>query len=135
MKAMPPKRNIILIINNEPYLGESITFALESAGFEWIRTNNTDEACSIILLRKPQLILLDWVVSGTTSIDFIKNLKQDKRSCHTPILMLTSKKESGQLLLGLQAGADDCMTKPFSYRELIARLKAILRRATPSLAL
>jgi two-component system phosphate regulon response regulator PhoB len=131
---MTPKRNIILIINNEPYLGEAMTFALESAGYEWIRTNNKDDVSSIIVHREPQLILLDGVIPKTFRIDVIKILNQDKRTCDTPILMLNSKKESGQILLGLQAGADDCMTKPLSYCELIARLNAILRRTSPKLA-
>ncbi|MFT7184839.1 MAG: two-component system phosphate regulon response regulator PhoB [Pseudohongiellaceae bacterium] len=132
---MSPKGHTILIVNNAPFLSEAITLTLESAGFEWLRANNKDEAYSIITQTKPLCILLDWIPSGTTYIDFIHNFKQDERSCNIPILLLTPKIHAEKIFQGLEAGADDCMTKPLSHTELIARLKAILRRTTPALAL
>ena len=108
---------------------------LEDEGFQCLQVNNTDEAYSFILKYKPMMILLDWVQSGAPSIDFIHRLKQNRLTCNTPILMLTSKNQASQNLIGLEAGADDYMTKPLSHRELIARLKAILRRSKPQFSL
>ena len=132
---MNHKLNTILIINKEPYLGDTITMTLEDEGFQCLQVNNTDEAYSFILKYKPMMILLDWVQSGAPSIDFIHRLKQNRLTCNTPILMLTSKNQASQNLIGLEAGADDYMTKPLSHRELIARLKAILRRSKPQFSL
>jgi len=132
---MEHAENTILIVDDEGSIGQNITTTLEQAGYQWLTTNNKDDALSIILNRKPQLILLYWIISGSRSVDFIQDLKQDTRTSETPIIMLTSKSESAQQLLGLEAGADDCMTNPFSHRELIVRLKAILRRPSPKITI
>ncbi|MFT5718724.1 MAG: two-component system phosphate regulon response regulator PhoB [Oleiphilaceae bacterium] len=134
MDTMSPEENIILTVNNKASLVEAITSTLEKVGFEWHKANSRDEVYSVIQNKKLLLISLNWMQSGTISIDLIHKLKQDKRSCNMPIIM-PSKKKPEQVLQGLEAGADDCISTPLSHRELIARLKVILRRYAPKIVL
>ena len=124
---MNPMGHPILIVNQTPFLGESIPLAIKSAGFDCLCAHNLNDIMGTALEAKPILILLDCWQQGP---DLIKHLKQDSLTCNTPILMLTPKKNVEQLLPALEAGADDCMTKPFSHNELVARIQAILRRST-----
>lgn len=109
-----------------------IAVALEMAGYECLEASNTQDAHSIIVDESPEMVLLDWMLPGTSGLEFARRLKRDDRTAETPIIMLTAKGEEDNKILGLEAGADDYITKPFSPRELVARLKAVLRRSTPA---
>ncbi len=121
----------ILIVDDEPSIRDMIAVALEMAGFECIEADNVKTAYSLVVDEQPNMILLDWMLPGTSGIEFARRLKRDELCSDVPIIMLTAKSEEDNKILGLEAGADDYITKPFSPRELVARLKAVLRRTTP----
>lgn len=121
----------VLIVDDEAPIREMIAVALEMAGYECMEAGNTQEAHAQIIDRKPDLILLDWMLPGTSGVEFARRLKREDRTSELPIIMLTAKGEEDNKVQGLEAGADDYVTKPFSPRELVARLKAVLRRTTP----
>ena len=121
----------ILIVDDEAPIREMIAVALEMAGYECLEAENTQQAHAIIVDRKPDLILLDWMLPGTSGIELARRLKRDELTGDIPIIMLTAKGEEDNKIQGLEVGADDYITKPFSPRELVARLKAVLRRSTP----
>jgi len=122
----------ILIVDDEAPIREMIAVALEMADYDWLEAADATEAHSQIVDQQPDLILLDWMLPGTSGIELARRLKRDPVTAETPIIMLTARSEEDNKILGLEAGADDYITKPFSPRELVARLKAVLRRATPA---
>ena len=119
----------ILIVDDEAPIREMIAVALEMAGYDCLEAENTQQAHALIVDRKPDLILLDWMLPGTSGIELARRLKRDELTDDIPIIMLTAKGEEDNKIQGLEVGADDYITKPFSPRELVARLKAVLRRA------
>ena len=121
----------VLIVDDEASIREMIAVALEMAGYECIEASNCQDAHVSVIDQKPDMILLDWMLPGTSGIEFARRLKRDQLTKDMPIIMLTAKGEEGNKVLGFESGADDYITKPFSPRELVARLKAVLRRATP----
>ncbi len=122
----------ILIVDDEAPIREMIAVALEMAGYECLEAANSQEALAIIVDRQPDLLLLDWMLPGSTGIELARRLKRDELTADIPIIMLTAKGEEDNKIQGLEVGADDYITKPFSPRELVARLKAVLRRAGPA---
>ncbi|HWR80149.1 MAG TPA: phosphate regulon transcriptional regulator PhoB [Pseudomonas sp.] len=122
----------ILIVDDEAPIREMIAVALEMAGYECLEAGNSQEALAVIVDRKPDLLLLDWMLPGSTGIELARRLKRDELTADIPIIMLTAKGEEDNKIQGLEVGADDYITKPFSPRELVARLKAVLRRAGPA---
>ena len=122
----------ILIVDDEAPIREMIAVALEMAGYDCLEAENAQQAHAIIVDRKPDLILLDWMLPGTSGIELARRLKRDELTGDIPIIMLTAKGEEDNKIQGLEVGADDYITKPFSPRELVARLKAVLRRAAPN---
>lgn len=121
----------VLIVDDEAPIREMIAVALEMAGYECIEAGSVKEAHAQIIDKNPDLILLDWMLPGTSGVEFARRLKREDRTAELPIVMLTAKGEEDNKVQGLEAGADDYITKPFSPRELVARLKAVLRRTTP----
>ena len=119
----------ILIVDDEAPIREMIVVALEMAGYECLEAENVQQAHALTLDRQPDLILLDWMLPGTSGIELARRLKRDEMTANTPIIMLTAKDAEDNKIQGLEVGADDYITKPFSPRELVARLKAVLRRA------
>ena len=119
----------VLIVDDEAPIREMIAVALEMAGFECLEAANSQEALAHIVDRQPDLLLLDWMLPGSTGIELARRLKRDELTAAIPIIMLTAKGEEDNKIQGLEVGADDYITKPFSPRELVARLKAVLRRA------
>lgn len=119
----------ILIVDDEAPIREMIVVALEMAGYECQEAASAQQAHALIVDRKPDLVLLDWMLPGTSGIELARRLKRDEISADIPIIMLTAKGEEDNKIQGLEVGADDYITKPFSPRELVARLKAVLRRA------
>jgi two-component system, OmpR family, phosphate regulon response regulator PhoB len=122
----------ILIVEDEPSIAELIAINLTHAGYEVERAMQTDIAQGILKDRLPSLIILDWMLPGKSGVQFAKELRANERTRGLPILMLTAKSEEADKVMGLDAGADDYVTKPFSPKELIARVKALLRRQTPT---
>lgn len=121
----------ILVVEDEPAISEMITTALEMAGFTCLQAEDASRAHHLVVDHRPALILLDWMLPGTQSgIDLCRRLKKDELLQETPIIMLTAKGEEDNKVQGLDAGADDYITKPFSTRELISRIKAVLRRSS-----
>jgi len=118
----------ILIVDDEPDIREMIRFSLEASGLQTQEAATADEATQAIGEQMPDLILLDWMLPGRSGLELAKQLKQAPETENLPIIMLTARTEERDLVKGLGAGADDYVTKPFSPRELLARIKAVLRR-------
>jgi len=121
----------ILIVEDEPAISEMIEVALVRANFEVIRAEDAEEAMRLLGDVLPELVLLDWMLPGASGMEFARRIKKDELTSHIPIIMLTAKGSESDKINGLDAGADDYITKPFSPRELIARIKAVLRRTSP----
>lgn len=121
--------NKILIVDDEEAIREMISVALELAGFSWIEADNSQSAHELIIDERPDLVLLDWMLPGTSGIELARRLKRDDATSEIPIIMLTAKGEEDNKIQGLDAGTDDYITKPFSTRELISRVNAVLRRS------
>ena len=120
----------ILIVEDEDAIREMVVMTLEMAGFDSLQAADVSEAHQQVVDHRPALILLDWMLPGDKSgIDFCRMLKSDALLAEIPVIMLTAKSEEDSKVHGLDAGADDYMTKPFSTRELISRIKAVLRRS------
>ncbi len=124
-------RKNILIVEDEAAIREMVRFALGKSGFNLIEASDTDEAQERLADDLPDLILLDWMLPGMSGIDLARRLKRDEYTRSVPIIMLTARSEEDDRVGGLDAGADDYVTKPFSPRELVARIKAVLRRSSP----
>ena len=118
----------ILVVDDEAPIRDMLRVALEMAEYKCIEADNAQSAHSLIVDQKPDLILLDWMLPGTSGIELARRLKKDELTAAIPIIMLTAKGEEDNKIQGLEVGADDYITKPFSPRELVARLKAVLRR-------
>ncbi|MFO7992829.1 MAG: phosphate regulon transcriptional regulator PhoB [Marinobacter sp.] len=121
----------VLIVDDEAPIREMIAVALEMADYDYLEAADAREAHALIVDKQPDLILLDWMLPGTSGVELARRLKKDETTAEIPIIMLTAKVEEDNKIQGLEVGADDYITKPFSPRELVARLKAVLRRATP----
>ncbi|HEY5717233.1 MAG TPA: phosphate regulon transcriptional regulator PhoB [Motiliproteus sp.] len=121
----------VLIVDDEAPIREMLSLALEMAGYECQEAESAQAAHALIVDTRPDLILLDWMMPGTSGIELARRLKRDDLTSAIPIIMLTAKGDEDNKVLGLEAGADDYITKPFSPRELVARLKAVLRRTAP----
>jgi len=118
----------ILIVDDEAAIRDMLRVALEMADYRCIEASDAQQAHALIIDEKPSLILLDWMLPGTSGIELARRLKKDELTASIPIIMLTAKSEEDNKIQGLEIGADDYITKPFSPRELVARLKAVLRR-------
>ncbi|MAZ90135.1 MAG: DNA-binding response regulator, partial [Cellvibrionaceae bacterium] len=119
---MPQKT--ILIVDDEAPIRDMLRVALEMADYYCMEAKDAQQAHSLIVDRKPDLVLLDWMLPGTSGIELARRLKRDDVTAQVPIIMLTAKGEEDNKIQGLEVGADDYITKPFSPRELVARLKA-----------
>jgi len=119
----------ILVVDDEAPIRDMLRIALEMADYFVIEAEDAQAAHALIIDSKPDLVLLDWMMPGTSGIELARRLKRDDVTKEVPIIMLTAKGEEDNKVQGLEVGADDYITKPFSPRELVARLKAVLRRA------
>jgi len=120
----------ILIVDDERAIREMISLALSKEGFACHEAANAHEAEKMIQQHSPDLVLLDWMMPGVSGIDFIRRLRKDDKTRALPVVMLTAKSGEEDKIQGLDTGADDYIAKPFSTRELIARIRALLRRST-----
>jgi len=118
----------ILIVDDEEHIIELLKFNLLNAGYEVLTANDGIDAVKIAKAEKPSLLLLDLMLPGIDGFDVCKEIKRNNEMKNTSIVMLTAKGEELDKILGLELGADDYITKPFSVRELLARVKAVLRR-------
>jgi two-component system, OmpR family, phosphate regulon response regulator PhoB len=124
---MPDAR--VLLVEDDPALAELIRFHLERAGHQVEQTADGDEALRIASERPPDLVLLDWMIEGTPGIEVCRRLRSSSGGSGVGIVMITAKGEEGDRISGLDTGADDYVTKPFSPKELLARVAAVLRRS------
>ena len=123
----------ILVVEDEPAIQELISVNLSFAGHKVLRAFDAEQAQTLIRAELPDLILLDWMLPGASGITLAKKLRADERTRQVPVIMLTAKGAENDKIEGLEAGADDYITKPFSPKELMARIKAVLRRRAPQL--
>jgi len=124
----------ILIVEDEPAIRELVAVNLRHAGYLARESGDADSATSMIDAERPDLILLDWMLPGISGVDFIRRLRERASTRDIPIIMLTARAQEGDKLQGFESGADDYVTKPFSPRELLARVRAILRRSAPEVS-
>jgi two-component system, OmpR family, phosphate regulon response regulator PhoB len=121
----------VLVVEDESAIREMIAFSLKRAGFEALEAADCGAARIVIAGRVPDLILLDWMLPDVSGIEFARSLRREDSTREIPVIMLTARTDEDDKVRGLDSGVDDYITKPFSSRELIARIKAVLRRASP----
>lgn len=121
----------ILVVEDEPAIQELIAVNLVRAGHHVLRAADAETAQGLVRTALPDLILLDWMLPGMSGIDLARRLRSEPRTREVPIIMLTARGEERDKIAGLETGADDYITKPFSPRELLARITAVLRRRAP----
>lgn len=120
----------VLIVDDEAPIREMLVVALQMAGYECLEAQNAQTAHGLIIDQQPDIVLLDWMMPEVSGIELARRLKREPMSADIPIIMLTARGEEDNKVQGLEAGADDYITKPFSPRELVARIKALLRRTS-----
>jgi two-component system phosphate regulon response regulator PhoB len=123
----------VLVVEDEPAIQELIAYNLKQAGHQPLRADSAEEALRLVQEALPDLVLLDWMLPGVSGIELARRLRSDKRTKTVPIIMLTARADEQDKLTGLDTGCDDYITKPFSPRELNARVKAVLRRRAPQM--
>lgn len=123
----------VLLVEDELDIQELLLLNLERSGYLAEAVENVSEALNSIHKLVPDLLLVDWMLPGPSGVELVRRLRADERTREIPIIMLTARAEEADKLLGLELGADDYMTKPFSVRELQARIKALMRRRLPQL--
>ncbi|MCF6282753.1 MAG: phosphate regulon transcriptional regulator PhoB [Candidatus Polarisedimenticolaceae bacterium] len=123
--------NKILVVDDEPVIRELIRLALETAGFQVSEAGHAEEARKVLQQESPDLLLLDWMLPGRSGLELARELKRNSATRSMPIIMLTAKGEERDKVEALDVGADDYITKPFSPREMTARIRAVLRRTMP----
>jgi two-component system, OmpR family, phosphate regulon response regulator PhoB len=121
----------ILIVEDEQAIREMVCLALSQGGYDCQEAADANAAQQRILEGLPDLILLDWMLPGISGLDYARQLRRDKLTQGVPVIMLTARSQEEDKVRGLDTGADDYITKPFSTRELLARIKALLRRSAP----
>jgi two-component system phosphate regulon response regulator PhoB len=124
----------VLVVEDDTALCELLTWNLSAEGYEVRSTADGEEALLMVREQTPDAIVLDWMIEQVPGIEVCRQLRKDKETSQIPIIMLTARGEEEDMIRGLKTGADDYVTKPFSPRELMARIEALLRRARPSLA-
>ena len=122
----------ILVVEDERPIREMIAFGLRRAGFEVREAADARSGRAEVANKLPDLLLVDWMLPDTSGLEFTRALKRDRETRELPVIMLTARAEEGDKVAGLEGGADDYITKPFSPRELLARINAVLRRAGPT---
>jgi two-component system phosphate regulon response regulator PhoB len=124
----------LLLVEDDRSLAELITFHFEREGYAVTRTGDGEEALLLAEEVRPDLMVLDWMIEGISGIEVCRRLRRRPTTSNLPILMLTARGEEDDRIRGLETGADDYITKPFSPKELVARAAAVLRRVRPALA-
>ena len=122
----------VLVVDDEAPIREMLVFVLEQNGFQAIEAEDYDSAIAAMVEPYPEMVLLDWMLPGGSGIQIAKQFKQSEYTRQIPIIMLTARGEEEDKVRGLEVGADDYVTKPFSPKELMARIKAVIRRVSPT---
>lgn len=118
----------VLIVDDDPAIRQMIEQYLKGEGFEILQAEDGQQALELWRRERPDLMIIDWMMPRRSGLDLLRQVRQEG---NTPVIMLTARSEESDLLLGLELGADDYLTKPFRLRELVARMRAVLRRARP----
>ena len=126
VKIMP--RQTVLVVDDEPSIRDMLVISLDAAGYNVLQAENAQKAHALVVDKHPDLVLLDWMMPGTSGLELLRRLKRDELTEHIPVILLTARAEESNKISGLDSGADDYISKPFSPRELVARVKAVLRR-------
>ena len=121
----------VLIVDDEQAIRDMVSIVLDTAGFRYLQAENASDAHALILDETPDVVLLDWMMPGTSGLELLRRLRRDELTEKIPVIMLTAKVEEDNMVQGLNSGADDYIAKPFSPRELVARIQALLRRKDP----
>ena len=122
------KKHRILIVEDEKAIRDMVYFALDSEGYEIIEAIDGKGATQKLAQEVPDLILMDWMLPDVSGLELVRRIKRDEITCEVPVIMLTAKTEERDKIEGLDSGADDYITKPFSVKELSARIRAVMRR-------
>lgn len=123
-------KRTVLIVDDESAIRDMLRMALEMAGLNCLEAGTIQQAHTIIVDERPDIVLLDWMLPGGSGLELLRRLKENDSTREVPVLMLTAKTAEDNIIQGLDVGADDYMTKPFATRELVARVKALLRRSS-----
>lgn len=123
----------VLVVEDEPYVNELITINLKHAGFEVHAVDSAEAAWQVLSSNVPDVLLIDWMLPGMSGFQLIRHIRADSRWREIPVIMLTARSEEVDKISALEIGADDYVTKPFSPRELVARVKAVIRRRDPKM--
>jgi two-component system phosphate regulon response regulator PhoB len=124
----------LLLVEDDRALADLLIWHFDREGYDIVRSADGDEALLLAQERTPDLVILDWMIEGVSGIEVCRRLRRKAATAHVPIIMLTARGEESDRIRGLETGADDYVTKPFSPRELLARVGAVLRRVRPALA-
>ena len=124
----------LLLVEDDRALADLLMWHFDREGYDIVRTADGDEALLLAEERTPDLVILDWMIEGVSGIEVCRRLRRRPETAHVPIIMLTARGEESDRIRGLETGADEYVTKPFSPRELLARVGAVLRRVRPALA-
>lgn len=121
----------VLVVDDDPEVREMMSAVLGSAGYQVMVASDVAQASKLVDNVLPNLVLLDWMLGETPGVSFARRLRASQRTMHVPIIMVTGREREADRISGLEAGADDYVTKPFFPRELLARIKAVMRRCSP----
>ena len=124
----------LLLVEDDRALADLLIWHFDREGYDIVRTADGEEALLLAEERTPDVVILDWMIEGVSGIEVCRRLRRRPSTAHVPIIMLTARGEESDRIRGLETGADDYVTKPFSPRELLARVAAVLRRVRPALA-
>ena len=124
----------LLLVEDDQALADLLRYRFTAEGYEVFATGDGEEALLLAAEQTPDLVVLDWMIEGISGIEVCRRLRRAKATAHVPIIMLTARGDEDDRVRGLETGADDYLTKPFSPRELLARVSAIMRRIRPALA-
>ena len=124
----------LLLVEDDRALADLLIWHFDREGYDIVRTADGEEALLLAEERTPDVVILDWMIEGVSGIEVCRRLRRRPTTAHVPIIMLTARGEESDRIRGLETGADDYVTKPFSPRELLARVGAVLRRVRPALA-
>jgi two-component system, OmpR family, phosphate regulon response regulator PhoB len=122
----------VLVVEDERPIREMVAFGLKRAGFEVREAEDSRSARICLADRRPDLVLIDWMLPDMSGLELTRAIKRDRDTRELPVIMLTARAEESDKVAGLEGGADDYITKPFSLRELVARINAVMRRLTPA---
>ena len=124
------RRKTVLIVDDEAAIREMVSLALETAKFNVLEASDAQEGRAIIIDSQPDVVLLDWMMPGTTGLELLRRLRRDPLTEKIPVILLTAKTSEDSKITGLDSGADDFISKPFSPKELVSRIRAVIRRST-----